>query len=65
MHSCCLFRSTVFCNAMIAKKVEQNMAVCKDWPLWSQRYNRLMGMLWACIDSGNNNALFLLGLVRN
>jgi hypothetical protein len=54
---------TVFYNAMTARQVGQNMAVCQEWSLRSQNYNRFMGMLWACADSGNDNALFLLGLV--
>jgi hypothetical protein len=29
-----------------------------------QSYNRFTGMLRTCADSGNDNALFLLGLVR-
>jgi hypothetical protein len=40
------------------------MAVCQEWPLRSQNYNRFMGMLRACVDSSNNDALLLLGLVR-
>jgi hypothetical protein len=64
MHSGCLFRCTVFRNATTARKVGQNMAVCQEWPLRFQSYNRFMGMLRACTDSGNNAALFLLELVR-
>jgi hypothetical protein len=40
------------------------MAVCQDWLLRSQNYNRFMAMIQACADFGNDNALFLLGLVR-
>jgi hypothetical protein len=64
MHSGCLFRCTVFHNALTVRKVGQNMVVCQKWSLRSQSYNRFMGMLWACADSGNDDALFLLGLVR-
>jgi hypothetical protein len=64
MHSGYLFRCTIFRNTTIARKVEQNMAVCQEWPLWFQSYNRFMGMLGACTDSGIGDALFLLGLVR-
>jgi hypothetical protein len=48
----------------MARQVGQNMAVCEEWPLRSQNYNRIMGMLQACTDFGNDDALFLLGLVR-
>jgi hypothetical protein len=64
MHSGCLFRCTLFRNAMMAKKVGQNMVVCQDWPLRSQSYNRFMGVLRACMDSSNGDTLFLIGLVR-
>jgi hypothetical protein len=40
------------------------MAVYQEWPLRFQSYNRFMGMLQACADSGNGDTLFLLGLVR-
>jgi hypothetical protein len=39
------------------------MAVCQEWPSRSQNYNRFMGMIRACADSSNSDALFLLGLV--
>jgi hypothetical protein len=45
-------------------KVGQNMAVCQEWPLRFQSYNRFMGMLRACAASGNDDALLLLGLVK-
>jgi hypothetical protein len=64
MHSGYLFRCTGFCNAMTARKVGQNMVVCQEWTLGSQSCNRFMGMLRACANSGNIDALFLLGLVR-
>jgi hypothetical protein len=64
MHSGCLFRCTIFHNMMTARKVGQNMVVCQEWPLRSQSYNRFMGMLRACADFGNDDVLFLLGLVR-
>jgi hypothetical protein len=64
MHSGCLLRCTVFLNATKARKVGQNMAVCQEWPLRSENYNRFMGMLRACTDSGNDDTLLLLGLVR-
>jgi hypothetical protein len=64
MHSGCLFRCTIFCNATMARKVGQNLVVCQEWPLRSQSHNRFMGMLQACADSGNDDALFLLGMVR-
>jgi hypothetical protein len=32
--------------------------------LRSQNYNRFMAMIRACADYGNDDALFLLGLVR-
>jgi hypothetical protein len=63
MHSGCLFRCPVFCNAMTARKVGQNMAVCQEWSLRFESY-KSMGMHRACADSGNGNTLFLLGLVR-
>jgi hypothetical protein len=40
------------------------MVVCQEWPLRFQSYNRFIRMLQACADSGNGDALFLLGLVR-
>jgi hypothetical protein len=49
---------------MMARKVGQNMVVCQEWSLRFQSYNRFMGMLRACADSGNGDTLFLLGLVR-
>jgi hypothetical protein len=64
MHFGCLFRCTVFHNVMTARKVGHNMMVCQEWLLRSQSYNRFMGMLRECASSGNDNALFLLGLVR-
>jgi hypothetical protein len=64
MHSGCLFRYMVFSNTMMARTIGQNMAVYQDWLLRSQTYNRFMGMLRACADSSNGDALFLLGLVR-
>jgi hypothetical protein len=63
MHSSCLLRCIVYCNMMTARKVGQNMVVCHEWPLRSQNYNRLMGMLQACTDSGNDDALLLPGSV--
>jgi hypothetical protein len=64
MHFSCLLRCIVFHNATMAKQVGQNMAVCQEWLLRSQSYNRFMGMLWVCADSGNDDAFVLLGLVR-
>jgi hypothetical protein len=64
MHCSCLFRCTVFHNMMMARKVGHNMVVCQEWSLRFQSYNRFMGMLQACANSGNNDALFLLGLIR-
>jgi hypothetical protein len=40
-----LFRCTVFHNATTTRQVGQNMAVCQEWLLSSQGYNRFMGML--------------------
>jgi hypothetical protein len=40
------------------------MAVSQEWPLRFGSYNRLMGINRACVDSGNDDTLFLLGLVR-
>jgi hypothetical protein len=54
----------MFCNATTTMQVGQNMAVCQDWVLRSQNYNRFMATIHACADSGNGDALFLLGLVR-
>jgi hypothetical protein len=63
MHSSCFFKCMIFRNAMMARKVGQNMDMGQDWPLRSQSYNRFMGMLRTSTDSGNDDALFLLGLV--
>jgi hypothetical protein len=63
MHSSCFFKCMIFRNAMMARKVGQNMDMGQDWPLRSQSYNRFMGMLQTSTDSGNDDALFLLGLV--
>jgi hypothetical protein len=60
----CLLRCTIFRNVMIVRKVGQSMTVCQEWPLRSQNYNRFMGMLRACTDFSNDDALLLLGLVR-
>jgi hypothetical protein len=64
MHFGCLFRCVVFSNATTARKVGQNMAVSQEWPLWFQSYEQFMRMLQACSASGNDDALFLLGLVK-
>jgi hypothetical protein len=64
MHSGCLFRCTVFHNMTMARKVGQNMVVSQEWPLRYRSYDRFMEMLQACAESGNNDALLLLGLVR-
>jgi hypothetical protein len=64
MHSDCLFRCTVFHNAMMGRKVGQNMEVSQEWQLRFLSYERFMGMLWACSTSGNGDALLLLGLVK-
>jgi hypothetical protein len=64
MHFGYLFRCTVFCNAMTARMVGQNMDVSQEWPLRFLNYERFMGMLWACATSGNSDTLLLLGLVK-
>jgi hypothetical protein len=48
----------------MARKVGQNMAVSEEWPLWFQSYDRFLGMLQACTEFGNGDALLLLGLVK-
>jgi hypothetical protein len=41
------------------------MMVSQEWPLRYQSYDWFMGMLRAWAESRNDNALLLLGLVRN
>jgi hypothetical protein len=40
------------------------MVVSQEWLLWLRSYNGFMGMLQACAESGNGEALLLLGLVK-
>jgi hypothetical protein len=65
MHSNCLFKCTVFCNATTTRKVGQNMEVSQEWQLRFLSYEQFMGMLQACAASGNDDALLLLRLVKN
>jgi hypothetical protein len=64
MHFGCLFRCMVFRNVMTGRKVAQNMVVSQEWPLRYRSYDRFMGMLRMCVESSNDDALLLLGLVK-
>jgi hypothetical protein len=64
MYSGCLFRCTVFYNAMMARKVGRNMEVSQEWQLRFLSYERFMGMLRACAAFSNGDDLLLLGLVK-
>jgi hypothetical protein len=64
LHSHCLFRCTVFCSATAARKVGEGMVVQREWDLHERSYY-IMTMLRACVECGNNHALFLLGLVKS
>jgi hypothetical protein len=47
----------------MVRTVAHNMDVSQEWPFWF--LERLMGMLWACVASGNDDILLLLGLVKH
>jgi hypothetical protein len=60
-----MFKCTVFCSAMVERKVGEGMTVQREWDLHSQKYYRFVVMLWASVECGNNHALFILALVKS